>query len=116
MARRSRTCNREDQSCLSETAESELRQIVDYRNAAAHGDVDEVLGAELLVEFTEFMEALCESIVDFIQYDTLRRAKELGKAKVIDHVSERFQMASSSPRSAMPLSTLATHFTSSAKV
>ena len=80
-----------DQSRLSETAESELRQIVDYRNAAAHGDVDEVLGADVLVEFTEFMEALCRSIVDFIQYDTLRRAKELGKATVIGRISERFR-------------------------
>lgn len=79
-----------DQSRLSETAESELRQIVDYRNAAAHGDVDEVLGVDVLVEFTEFMGALCISIVDFIQYDTLRRAKELGKATVIGHISERF--------------------------
>ncbi len=79
-----------DQSRLSETAESELRQIVDYRNAAAHGDVDEVLGVEVLVEFTEFMEALCLSIVDFIQYDTLRRAKELGRATVVGHISERY--------------------------
>lgn len=79
-----------DQSRLSETAESELRQIVDYRNAAAHGDVDEVLGTEVLVEFTEFMEALCRSIVDFIQYDTLRRAKDLGKATVIGVIAQRY--------------------------
>lgn len=78
------------QSRLSETAASELRQIVDYRNEAAHGDVDDVLGAEVLIEFTQFFEALCRSIVDFIQYDTLRRAKELGRATVVGVISERF--------------------------
>lgn len=78
------------QSRLSETAASELKQIVDYRNEAAHGDVDDVLGAEVLIEFTHFFEALCRSIVDFIQYDTLRRAKELGRATVVGVISERF--------------------------
>ena len=79
------------QSRLSETAASELKQIVDYRNEAAHGDVDEVLGTEVLIEFTHFFEALCRSIVDFIQYDTLRRAKELGRATVVGVISERFR-------------------------
>jgi len=78
------------QSRLSETVASELKQIVDYRNEAAHGDVDDVLGTEVLVEFTHFFEALCRSIVDFIQYDTLRRAKELGRATVVGVISERF--------------------------
>jgi hypothetical protein len=79
------------QSRLSETAASELKQIVDYRNEAAHGDVDDVLGAEVLIEFTQFFEALCRSIVDFIQYDTLRRAKELGRATIVGTISERFR-------------------------
>ena len=79
------------QSRLSETAASELKQIVDYRNEAAHGDVDDVLGTEVLIEFTHFFEALCRSIVDFIQHDTLRRAKELGRATVVGVISERFR-------------------------
>lgn len=80
-----------EQSRLSETAASELKQIVDYRNEAAHGDVDEVLGPEVLIEFTYFFEAVCRSIADFIQYDTLRRAKEIGRATVIGRISEKFQ-------------------------
>jgi hypothetical protein len=79
------------QSRLSETAESELKQIVEYRNEAAHGDVDQVLGTEVLVEVTEFFEALLRSITDFVQYDTIRRAKELGKAQVLGFISERFR-------------------------
>lgn len=78
------------QSRLSETAASELKQIVDYRNEAAHSDVDQVLGTEVLVEVTEFFEALLQSITDFVQYDTLRRAKELGKAQVLGVITERF--------------------------
>lgn len=79
-----------EQSRLSETPASELKQIVEYRNEAAHGEVDDVLGADVLVEFTHFFEALCRSIVDFIQYDTLRRAKETGHACVVGVISERF--------------------------
>lgn len=79
-----------EQSRLSETPASELKQIVEYRNEAAHGEVDDVLGADVLIEFTHFFEALCRSIVDFIQYDTLRRAKEIGRATVVGIISERF--------------------------
>jgi hypothetical protein len=79
------------ESRLSDTAASELKQIVDYRNEAAHGDVDDVLGSEVLIEFTNFFEALCQSIVDFIQYDTLRRAKDLGRATVVGVISEQFR-------------------------
>jgi hypothetical protein len=77
------------QSRLSETAESELKQIVEYRNEAAHGEVDQVLGTDVLIEVTEFFEALLRSITDFVQYDTLRRAKKLGKAQVLGVISER---------------------------
>jgi hypothetical protein len=79
------------ESRLSETPESELKQIVDYRNEAAHGEVDQVLGTEVLIEVTEFFEALLQSIADFVQYDTLRRAKEVGKAQVLGIISERFR-------------------------
>jgi hypothetical protein len=77
------------QSRLSQTAESELKQIVEYRNEAAHDEVDQVLGTEVLAEVTEFFEALLQSITDFVQYDTLRRAKELGKAQILGLISER---------------------------
>lgn len=79
------------QSRLSETAASELKQIVDYRNEAAHGDVDEVLGTDVLIEFTHFFEVLCRSILDFIQYDTLRRAKELGRLEIVGVITERLR-------------------------
>lgn len=79
------------QGRLSETAGSERRQIVPYRNEAAHGDVDNVLGSDELIEFTHFFEVLCRSLVDFVQYDTLRRAKELGGAAVVGVISERFR-------------------------
>lgn len=79
------------QSRLSDTAESELKQIVEYRNEAAHGDVDQVLGTEILIEFTDFFEAFLHSITDFVQYDILRRAKEIGKAQVLGVISERFR-------------------------
>ncbi len=79
------------QSRLSDTVESELKQIVDYRNEAAHGDVDQVLGTDVLVEVTQFFEALLRSIADFVQYDTIRHAKEIGKAQVLGVISERFR-------------------------
>jgi hypothetical protein len=78
------------QARLSDTASSELKQIVDYRNEAAHGDVDDVLGPDVLIEFTYFFEALCRSLLDVIQYDTIRRAKELNRAAVVGFISEQF--------------------------
>ena len=80
-----------EQSRLSETAASELKQIVEYRNEAAHGEVDDVLGTQVLIEFTHFFEALCRSIVEFIQYDTLRRAKATGLATRVGVIFERFR-------------------------
>ena len=79
-----------DQSRLSETAASELKQIVEYRNEAAHGEVDDVLGADVLIEISHFFEAMCQSIVDFVQHDTLRRAKEIGRVQVVGVISEKF--------------------------
>lgn len=80
-----------DQARLSDTASSELKQIVDYRNEAAHGDVDDVLGPDVLIEFTYFFEAMCRSLLDVIQYDTIRRAKELNRAAVVGFISEQFR-------------------------
>lgn len=79
------------QSRLSETAASELKQIVDYRNEAAHGEVDDVLGPDVLIEFTHFFEAMSRGLIDFIQYDTLRRAKEVSRATVVGVISERYK-------------------------
>lgn len=80
-----------EQGRLSDTATSELKQIVDYRNEAAHGDVDNVLGPDILIEFTHFYEAMCRCVLDIIQYDTIRRAKELKRATVIGSISERLR-------------------------
>lgn len=80
-----------DQARLSDTASSELRQIVNYRNEAAHGDVYDVLGPDVLIEFTYFFEAMCRSLLDVIQYDTIRRAKELNRAAIVGYISEQFR-------------------------
>jgi hypothetical protein len=80
-----------EQARLSDTASSELKQIVDYRNEAAHGDVDDVLGPDVLIEFTYFFEAMCRSLLDVIQYDIIRRAKELNRATVVGRISERLR-------------------------
>lgn len=78
------------QSRLSDTADSELKQIVEYRNEAAHGDVDQVLGVDVLIEVTEFFEALLTSVTDFVQHDTITRAKALGRAQVVGTILERY--------------------------
>jgi translation elongation factor EF-G len=78
------------QSRLSDTPKSQLRQIVEYRNEAAHQEVDEVLGTEVLLEVMEFFEALLRSVTDFVQYEILRRAKERGLAQVLGVISEQF--------------------------
>jgi hypothetical protein len=58
---------------VSDTAEAELREVVGYRNEAAHGEVDNVLGVAILTEFAEFIFYLCAAIAEFVQKDMLTR-------------------------------------------
>ncbi|MCC3405860.1 MAG: hypothetical protein JGK17_09760 [Microcoleus sp. PH2017_10_PVI_O_A] len=58
------------------TAEGELKQLVDYRNKAAHGFVNEILGIQELLDLADFVEALCKSLADLVTYNIILRQIE----------------------------------------
>jgi hypothetical protein len=76
-------------SGFSGTASSSLTEVIKYRNEAAHGKVDQLLGANQLIDVTKFFECLFQSIVDFVRYDTLTRARALGRATVLGTIIHR---------------------------
>ncbi len=76
---------------ISGTPEAELREIVSYRNEAAHGEVDNVLGVAVLTEFTEFILSLCIAIAEFIQNDMLARLAKKSEALEAGVVTETFR-------------------------
>jgi hypothetical protein len=71
------------------TAEAELRQLVDYRNEAAHGAVgiDQILGTQELLDLTDFVTALCEALVELVNYKIICRKELIDKAKQIGKIS-----------------------------
>ncbi len=74
------------------TAEGELKQLITYRNDAAHGArVDDVLSTNELLELGNFVEVLCESLVELITWQVISRQIEKGKAKKIGQITEWFE-------------------------
>ena len=73
------------------TAEGELKQLVDYRNEAAHGSVDEILGTQELLELGDFVEALCKSLADLVTYNIILRQSDRGLVREIGKITEWFK-------------------------
>jgi hypothetical protein len=72
------------------TAEGELKQLVDYRNKAAHGSTDEILGTQELLDLGDFVEALCKSLADLVTYNIILRQIDRGLVREIGKISEWF--------------------------
>ena len=73
------------------TAEEELKQLVDYRNEAAHGGVDEILGTQELLDLGDFVKALCEALAELVSYQIISRKISIAKAKEIGQITEWFK-------------------------
>lgn len=73
------------------TAEGELKQLVDYRNEAAHGSVDQILGIQELLDLCDFVESLCQSLAELVTYQVILQKKSKGQAKVIGTITEWFK-------------------------
>lgn len=78
---------------LSSTAESELLEIVKYRNDAAHGSIDigSILSVNVLVEFCEFISALCEALSECVQLAGLEILERHGHVHERGAVTEYFR-------------------------
>jgi len=73
------------------TPEAELRSFVNYRNEAAHGSLDQVLGVTPLSEYADFVVALCKAIDELVRWNWVRYCKKNGRAKSIGQITERFK-------------------------
>mgnify|MGYP003493004381 CR=1 FL=1 len=73
------------------TAEGELKQLVDYRNEAAHGSTDEILGIQELLDLADFVEALCKSLADLVTYNIILRQIDRGLVREIGKITEWFK-------------------------
>ncbi|WP_230968044.1 MAE_28990/MAE_18760 family HEPN-like nuclease [Nostoc sp. WHI] len=55
------------------TAEGELNEFISYRNDAAHGFPDDVLGASALLELCDFVDALSQALAELVTYQVIKR-------------------------------------------
>ena len=74
------------------TVGSALKELVAYRNDAAHGEieVDEVLGVSELLSIVDFIQILCCSLGEFVRAELVDRAKAKGRYVVAGRVTEFF--------------------------
>jgi hypothetical protein len=77
-------------SRLNASAEREMAQLVEYRNDASHGSVsvDNILALDYLLEFCDFIAALCDAISQLVQLIGLKFLSEAGRAITLGRVSE----------------------------
>lgn len=73
------------------TAEGELKQLIDYRNDAAHGSVDEILGTQELLDLGDFVEALCKALAELVTYQVILQQISIGQAREIGKITEWFK-------------------------
>ena len=64
----------------TETAESLLKSLVDYRNEAAHGEVANVLDVGPLTQLCNFVQILCESLAERVEREYINAELNIGTA------------------------------------
>ena len=72
------------------TPEAELRTFVNYRNDAAHGNVDQVLASGPLAEYADFMISVCRAIGELVLWNRTDCRRNLGLLAEVGKVTERF--------------------------
>jgi hypothetical protein len=75
---------------LAATAEHEMRELIKYRNDAAHGsiNIDELPGLDYLYEFCDFVGAVCEAMAERVQLTGLECLIESKAAVLHGKVTE----------------------------
>ncbi|MCC5634356.1 hypothetical protein LC593_00525 [Nostoc sp. CHAB 5844] len=73
------------------TVEGEINKFISYRNDAAHGFPDDVLGAGALLELCDFVDALSQAFAELVTYHILKRKESIGQIKEIGKITEWFK-------------------------
>lgn len=76
---------------LGASAEKEMAELIKYRNDASHGSIDigDILHVNVLIEFCDFILAICEALAERVQLAGLQSLKLHG------HVTERGRITES---------------------
>lgn len=82
-----------DEDRITGSAESEMAELIKYRNDASHGSIDvgNILGVNLLVEFCDFITAVCEALAERVQLAGLKILHKNGHAQQHGKVIECFR-------------------------
>lgn len=70
------------------TAEGELNQLVAYRNEAAHGAVDQIVSTHELLVMSDFVEKLCQALVELVTYQVILKQTAIGQAREIGTIRQ----------------------------
>ena len=75
---------------LTASAASEMAELIKYRNDAAHGSIDisDILHINVLVEFCDFVAAVCEAMAERVQLAGLDSLKLQNHVKSSGKVTE----------------------------
>jgi len=75
---------------LGASADHEMRELIKYRNDAAHGsiDIDELPGIDYLFEFCDFISAICAAVSERVQLVGLQKLIDAGIASKRGKIDE----------------------------
>ena len=75
----------------SNACETELNELITYRNEAAHGVVDEIFLTEKLLNLVDFTKCLCQVLAELVAYEIFEKQISIGKAQEIGEVTEWYK-------------------------
>lgn len=73
------------------TTDGELNEFISYRNDAAHGFPDDVLGASALLELCDFVDALSQALAELVTYELIKCKESIGQIREIGKITEWFK-------------------------
>ncbi|QTC90401.1 hypothetical protein IFJ75_14100 [Brevundimonas goettingensis] len=79
-----------DRSSLLERTQKTLKEIIQYRNEAAHAhtSIDETVGLEQFLQYVDFMEALCRSFYERVSWLSVESLQLKQRCRSIGRVTE----------------------------
>lgn len=73
------------------TAAGKLKELITYRNDAAHGStINDILDSRTLLELCDFVEALCSALTELVTYKVLERRQSKDQVKNIGKITRWF--------------------------
>ncbi len=75
---------------IQEQTSTKLKELVEYRNAAAHGTVavDEILGTQKLIDIIQFVMCLCDTLSQLVNHEALKVMLEDGRVSCVGTITE----------------------------